>query len=123
VWLRCLLKNEKCPKGKMGQIPSSAYTVGNNIGSVTLSTRSEPLPGYMVGQELGLTFANSLTYNVRDTQLGQQRLNEAMGLLAAEAQRLGANGVLGMHVEFKEIGQAFAVAAVYGTAVRIVPKQ
>eukprot|EP00331_Platyophrya_macrostoma_P027740 CAMPEP_0176446964 /NCGR_PEP_ID=MMETSP0127-20121128/24694_1 /TAXON_ID=938130 /ORGANISM="Platyophrya macrostoma, Strain WH" /LENGTH=43 /DNA_ID= /DNA_START= /DNA_END= /DNA_ORIENTATION= len=43
-------------------------------------------------------------------------------MMAAEAQKLGANAVLGVHVEVKEYGKQAAVCQAYGTACVIGPR-
>lgn len=105
----------------MGNIPSSAYTIQPQVGNVTISTRSDPLQGFMVVKEVGLVFANSEGYRVVDQQAAKARLAEAMGLASAEAAKLGSNAILSMHLEIKEIGKLSAICSVYGTACIVAP--
>lgn len=106
----------------MGNIPPSSFTVPSQVGNIAVSTRSEPLQGFAVQRELGLVFGNSQAYNNRSQGAAAARLGEAMSMMVAEAQKLGANVVLGVHVEVKEYGQQYAVCQAYGTACVVGPK-
>lgn len=54
------------------------------------------------------------------TKLLTQSRNEAMARMVEEAQRRGANGIIGMRFDSGAIGQWSEICA-YGTAVSIVP--
>lgn len=105
----------------MGNFPASAYTIASTVGTVSISTRSDPLPGFAVHREVGLVFANSESYSAFDQQKAKTRLAEALSLLSAEATKVGANVVLGMHVEVKEVGNQLAICSLYGTACVVGP--
>mmetsp|Transcript_39985 Transcript_39985/g.46593 ORF Transcript_39985/g.46593 Transcript_39985/m.46593 type:complete len:107 (+) Transcript_39985:73-393(+) len=106
----------------MGNIPPSSFTVPSQVGNIAISTRSEPLMGYAVTRECGLVFGNSQAYNNRSQGAAAAHLGEAMSMMAAEAQKLGANAVLGVHVEVKEYGRQYAVCQAYGTACIVGPR-
>ena len=102
--------------------PSSSFTLPSQCGDITVSTRTEPIQGYQVQRELGIVFGNSQAYNNRNQNEAAARLAEAMKMMSNEAQRLGANSVLGTHVEVKEYGKTFAVCQAYGTACTVGPQ-
>jgi uncharacterized protein YbjQ (UPF0145 family) len=108
----------------MGNVPPSGFTMPTQAGKVTVSTRSEPIGSFCVQREVGIVFGNSRAYNSREQGNGPQiRVAEAMQMLVAEAEKLGANAVLSVHVEVKEFGQqGFAICQVYGTACFVGPR-
>ncbi|CUG91472.1 Hypothetical protein, putative [Bodo saltans] len=107
----------------MGNVPPSGFTLPTQIGKVTVSTRSEPIGSFTVQREVGLVFGNSRAYNNRERGIGPHvHLSEALQMMVAEAEKLGANAVLSVHVEFKDYGQNFAICQVYGTATFVGPR-
>jgi uncharacterized protein YbjQ (UPF0145 family) len=55
------------------------------------------------------------------TQLVYESRNEVMNRMWADAQRRGANAIVGMRFDTGDIGQAFTEICAYGTAVVIRP--
>lgn len=107
----------------MGNVPPSGFTMPTQVGRVTVSTRSEPIGSFSVQREVGLVFGNSRAYNNREQGKGPQvHLTEAINMMVAEAEKLGANAVLSVHVEFKDYGQNYAICQVYGTASCVGPR-
>lgn len=107
----------------MGNVPPSGFTIPTQIGRVTVSTRSEPIGSFGVQREVGLVFGNSRSYNSREAGNGPQaHLSEALNMMVAEAEKLGANAVLAVHVEVKDFDQHRSVCQVYGTACVVGPR-
>jgi hypothetical protein len=107
----------------MGNVPPHGFSLPTQVGRVTVSTRSDPLGGFAVQREVGIVFGNSRAYNSREQGAGPQtHLAEAVNMMVAEAEKLGANAVLSVHVEVKEYGQNFSICQVYGTACQVGPR-
>ncbi|CUG91473.1 Hypothetical protein, putative [Bodo saltans] len=107
----------------MGNVPPSGFTLPTQVGRVTVSTRSEPIGAFAVQREVGLVFGSSRAYNSQERGTGPQvHINEALQMMVAEAEKLGANAILSVHVEFKDYGQQWAICQVYGTATLVGPR-
>eukprot|EP01006_Ploeotia_vitrea_P003464 TRINITY_DN112661_c0_g1_i1.p2 TRINITY_DN112661_c0_g1~~TRINITY_DN112661_c0_g1_i1.p2 ORF type:complete len:154 (-),score=14.62 TRINITY_DN112661_c0_g1_i1:66-527(-) len=103
----------------MGQIPAHGCTVPNGM----CSTRSQPIDGYVVTNELGLVTANSSSFRTQNAAQNQMHTQEAINILSQQAAALGANAVLGMHIDFKQLGErnAFSIVQVTGMACTVGP--
>ena len=102
----------------------------------TLIVTTETLPGYRVtevfGQVFGLTARTHNPYNEGVTAL-TGGLNpqmarvlahwreEAIAEMAKADRRKGANAVIGMRFDNREISSSWAEICAYGTAVRVEP--
>ncbi len=101
-----------------------------------LIVTTESVPGYRVvellGQVFGLTARTHNPYNEgvkaltgalnpqMSRALGHWR-EEAINEMAKAARRRGANAVIGMRFDNREISSAWAEICAYGTAVRVEP--
>jgi uncharacterized protein YbjQ (UPF0145 family) len=101
-----------------------------------LIVTTESVPGYRVvevlGQVFGLTARTHNPYNEgvkaltgginpqMSRALGHWR-EEAISEMAKAARRKGANAVIGMRFDNREITAAWAEICAYGTAVRLEP--
>lgn len=112
----------------MGNIPPSVKTVSTlyqtSHGLISVSTRSEPIAGYVVTKECGLVFATSSSYTSPAEH--DVKVQEAMGLLSNQAGALGANAVLALNMEVKDLHgngkHHMAQVQMYGTAVVVAGK-
>lgn len=98
---------------------------------------TEQIPGYeirsVLGEVLGINarthnpYAEGVRFrsygelNPRMTQSLARWREEAIVRMAAAAQRRGANAVIGMRFDHREIGEYWAEICAYGTAVHVVP--
>jgi uncharacterized protein YbjQ (UPF0145 family) len=89
----------------MGNLPASSSHVSNRTSKgVTISTRSEPIAGQRVIQELAIVFSNSKSFTRAGPEVEAVRSREAFELLGLKCAALGGNAVLGTHVEIKLFG-------------------
>ena len=97
------------------------------------------IPGYRIeavmGEVMGMTvrsanFGQNFTASFRAfgggevteyTKLVHESRQEVMNRMTTEAQRRGANAVIGMRFDTGDIAQAFSEVCAYGTAVHVVP--
>jgi uncharacterized protein YbjQ (UPF0145 family) len=88
----------------MGNIQPNSLHVSNRTSSnVTISTRSDPVDGNRVVQELGIVVSNSATFT-RNSGKEMDCYRQAFELLGKQCASLGGNAVLGTHVEIKQFG-------------------
>jgi uncharacterized protein YbjQ (UPF0145 family) len=98
---------------------------------------TEVLPGYEVQHVIGQVVAslprtrNAYAEGVKQMRGGRfdphapehlaRWRNEAISRLGEEARRQGANAVLGMRFDTREVGTTWMELCAYGTAVVVVP--
>lgn len=100
---------------------------------------TDSVPGYMVAETYGLVIGNVVaTKNVGRafaaglksivggelrgyTELLDEARNTAVDRMVREAQKLGANAVIGMRMTTSDIMDGASEVMAYGTAVKIVP--
>jgi Putative heavy-metal-binding len=105
----------------MGNLQATSSHVSNRTSNgVTISTRSEPIAGQRVIQELAIVFSNSQSFTRGSGPAGEALCyQEAFQLLGLKCAALGGNAVLGTHVEVKQLfgdGGSFMVVICTGTA-------
>jgi uncharacterized protein YbjQ (UPF0145 family) len=90
----------------MGNLPATSSHVSNRTSNgVKISTRSEPIAGQRVIQELAIVFSNSQSFTRSSgPEVEAARYREAFELLGLKCAALGGNAVLGTHVEIKQFG-------------------
>lgn len=91
----------------------AGYQVTENIGMVKgISVRSIGWIGGVVGSWQSLRKGNVSKF----TQLCEEARNEALCLLLDEAEKMGANAIIGLRYDTNELAN-IAEVFVYGTAV------
>jgi uncharacterized protein YbjQ (UPF0145 family) len=94
------------------------YRVVRTLGTVRgLIVRSRSVVGN-IGAGLQTVFGGNITIYQK---LCEQTRQEAYDLLVLEAQRQGANAVIGMRYDANEIAAAVTEVLAYGTAVVVEP--
>jgi uncharacterized protein YbjQ (UPF0145 family) len=92
------------------------YRIVRHMGVVRgLTVRSRSVVGNL-GAAVQILFGGNITVYQR---LAEQARQEAYDLLIAEANRVGANAVVGMRYDANEIAAAVTEVLAYGTAVVI----
>ena len=101
-----------------------------------LVVTTDSLPGYevrrVIGEVLGVIARSRNPYvegikaltgglNPKTPLILTQWRHEAIGRLIAQAQRQGANAVLGMRFDNRDVGDYWTEICAYGTAVLVAP--
>ena len=86
----------------MGNAPF-VLSLPQSPGSVVVSTRSDPVHGFVVVRELSLVVANSATFTRGNGE--KNRLEQVLDLARSECARMGGNHVLGATFEIKQFGE------------------
>lgn len=90
------------------------YRVVRHLGLVRgLTVRSRSVVGN-IGAAFQIFFGGNITVYQR---LAEQARQEALDMLIAEANRVGANAVIAMRYDANEIAAAVTEVLAYGTAV------
>ena len=87
--------------------------------NVTVSTRSEPIHGFVVRKECGIVVGNSRVFTSTTLEKENQQelfLQEAIQAMSQQAAALGANAVFGMSIDIRLRSQGHSVLQVSGTA-------
>jgi uncharacterized protein YbjQ (UPF0145 family) len=96
----------------MNDLPG--YRVTKVIGlSRGITVRSRSIVGNIGGAIQSIFGGNITVY----TNLAEQARAEALSLLTANAQKLGANAIIGMRYDANEIMDGITEVLAYGTAV------
>ncbi len=82
-----------------------------------LSVRSRSVVGN-IGASIQILFGGNITLY---TKLAEQARQEAFDLLVAQAQKMGANGIVAMRYDANEMASAVTEVLAYGTAVVLEP--
>lgn len=94
------------------------YYVADNLGVVRgVTVRSRSIVGN-VGAALQRIFGGDITIL---TELCERARHDAFEILLAHAERLGANGVIGVRYDATEIMAGVTEVLCYGTAVVLEP--
>lgn len=80
-----------------------------------ISVRSRSLVGN-IGASIQILFGGNITVY---TKLAEQARQEAFDLLIAQAEKMGANGIVAMRYDANEMAAAVTEVLAYGTAVVI----
>ena len=81
------------------------------------SVRSRSLVGN-IGASIQLLFGGNITVY---SKLAEQARQEAFDLLIAQAEKMGANGIVAMRYDANEMAAAVTEVLAYGTAVVLTP--
>ena len=94
----------------------AGFRIVKQLGLVRgLTVRSRSLAGN-IGAAVQILFGGNITVYQR---LAEQARQEAYDLLVGEADRVGANAIVGMRYDANEIASAVTEVLAYGTAVVI----
>src|SRR3954452_8813875 len=103
-------------------------------------TTANELPGHRISENLGVAFglvvrsvglAKGFTAGIKAlrqgevseyTELLDDSRRHALDRMVANAQLLGANGIVAMRFDTSEVGQQFTEIVAYGTAVVVEPR-
>jgi uncharacterized protein YbjQ (UPF0145 family) len=96
----------------MNDLPG--YRVTKVVGLARgITVRSRSIVGNIGGAIQSIFGGNITVY----TNLAEQARAEALGLLTADAQKLGANAIIAMRYDANEIMDGITEVLAYGTAV------
>ena len=94
------------------------YRIARVLGVARgLSVRSRSVVGN-IGASIQILFGGNITLY---TKLAEQARQEAFDLLVAQAQKMGANGIVAMRYDANEMASAVTEVLAYGTAVVLEP--
>jgi uncharacterized protein YbjQ (UPF0145 family) len=90
------------------------YRVAQNLGIVRgITVRSRSVVGNFAGSIQTMLGGNITIF----TELCEQAREEAFNLMAAHAQQMGANAVIGMRYDANDVMDGVTEVLAYGTAV------
>ena len=96
----------------------AGYRIVRHLGLARgLSVRSRSIVGN-VGASLQMLRGGNISIY---TKLAESARQEALDLLLAQAQGMGANAIVGMRYDANEIASAVTEVLAYGTAVVVEP--
>ena len=96
----------------------AGYRIVRHLGLARgLSVRSRSIVGN-VGASLQMLRGGNISIY---TKLAESARQEALELLLAQAQSMGANAIVGMRYDANEIASAVTEVLAYGTAVVVEP--
>ena len=95
------------------------YRIRRNLGMVRgITVRSRSIVGNFLGGLQSLFGGNITIY----TQLCEQARLEAFSLMCRDADKIGANAIIGMRYDATEIMTGLTEVICYGTAVVVEPQ-
>lgn len=101
---------------------ASRMALPTHVSGITVSTRSNPVDGYVVERDVGIAIGNSRSFQITahsDREADEvNAINEAMAMASQTCRDLGGNAILALSIEIKQFGQhgSLIVVQVTGTA-------